>query len=461
MSETATFRKNKIELTEYDYSKDILNRVLMASFSAQEIEVLEEILYSSLRIPVEVLQNNLDLPKNELNPILEKLSQTGLFKIATDHVLVDKEMRKYYESQILKFEEDFKPGMEYLQALMRKVPIHVLPNWYSISRTSNNIFESIVEKYLLTPQIYQRYLLDLNLTDPIQQGIMNALYQSPDYELDAANIIEQHNLSQEQFEEHMLHLEFSFVCCIQFIREKDQYRQIITPFQEWKDYLLHVKKTEPTSIEEEKDVERDRTSDFAVVEEISAILELSQTKPIADRDYQKLQDQFPNLDQDAFSYYLEKLSTLNLLEEQRGVYSPTSDTVGWLKMDLINRALYLYRHPLNYLNENDLPEYLCQHKLIREAEKCVARAVDLGWIDLDYFLEGIFIPLREHHPIQLVRHGRTWKYQIPQYSEEELNFFRAIVQNWLFELGITATGSCNGRDCFTLTPLGQDLFSNE
>ncbi|NGX26458.1 MAG: hypothetical protein K940chlam6_00379 [Chlamydiae bacterium] len=461
MAEIATFRKNKIELKEYDYSKDIRNRVLMAQFTILDVETLEEILYSSLRIPVSVLQKNLDLGGQDLSPILERLSKTGLFKVVADHVLVDKEMRKYYEFQILKFEDDFKPGMEYLQGLLRKVPIHILPIWYSISRTSNNIFESIVEKYLETPQIFQRYLMDLNFSDPVQKGIMTAVYQSPNYEVDARDIIKKFDLTQEEFEEHMLHLEFSFVGCIKYIKEKKAFKQIITPFHEWKDYLCHVRDTEPSSIIDVEKVKRFKTSNFAVIEEMSAILEFAKKGPITEAIIPSLKKKCPEFDENDFSYYIKKFCTLNLADQNEKEIVCTSDSVEWLKTDLIDRALYLYRHPLNYLEDPKLPDELCSHRHLREAEKSICRVVNTGWVFLDNFIKAIFIPLKEDHMIKLVRLGRTWKYRLPEYSEKEIAFFKAVIQNWLFEQGITALGSLEGRECFTLTPLGQDLFSNE
>lgn len=461
MSEIATFRKNKIELTEYDYTRDVQNRVLMSSFTPLEVEVLEEILYSSLRIPVSVLEQNLDLAEGTLSPILDKLSRTGLFKVSSDHVLVEKEMRKYYEFQILKFEEDFKPGMEYLQGLLRKVPIHVLPLWYSISRTSNNIFESIVEKYLQTPQTFQRYLMDLNFSDPVQSGIMSAVYQSPNYEIDAHDIIKKYSLTQQQFEEHMLHLEFNFVACIKYEREKGKFKQMITPFQEWKDYLIYVQNTEPQTIFEEEQINRYKKSDFATVEEMSAIVEMASKKPITEKDISQLKKISPEFDPDDFHFFVEKLCTLNLLEQKGDQFISTSDSEEWLKMDLANRALYLYRHPLNSLNDPHFSEELSQHRILREAEKSLCRVIDTGWIYLDDFIKGIFIPLKEEHLIQLVRQGRTWKYRLPEYTDEEIAFFKAIVQNWAFHLGITALGTKGGRECFTLTPLGQELFRND
>src|SRR5690606_655670 len=103
--------------------------------------------------------------------------------IEGDTIFVDKDKRKYFEIQISRFDEDFVPGMEFVQGLLKKVPIQVLPLWYATPRTSNNIFESIIEKYLLTPQIYQRYLSELSLGDPLFTSIMRDLFVSADLKL--------------------------------------------------------------------------------------------------------------------------------------------------------------------------------------------------------------------------------------------------------------------------------------
>jgi len=441
MLEVANLKKHKIELSEYDFETDIQNRVFMAQFSPLDVEILEEILYSSLRIPISLLEQNLDLSREELLPIFEKLSQTKLFSIERDFILVDKEMRKYYEVQILKFEEDFKPGMEYLQGLLKKVPIHTLPLWYSISRTSNNIFESIVEKYLHSPQIFQRYLMELHLSDPIQTKIMNALYQSPNYELDASDMMKKFDLTQEQFEEHMLHLEFNFVCCIKYVRKGKSFQEVITPFYEWREYLCQVQNRDPISIIDEEKIKRLKKSDFAFIEEMSSILE----------------HKSESLDE----YLVEKLCDLHLAYKEKDKLLCTDEGKGWLKMDLKSRALFIYRHPLHTLNHEDLSEELCNERTLREAEKCITSVVYAGWVYLEDFLQGIFIPLKESQVITLKHIGKTWKYQLPKYAEVELNFFRAVIGQWLFEVGITALGTKEGRTCFCVTPFGQELFGNE
>lgn len=461
MAEIATFKKNKIELKEYDYSKDIQNRILMAQFTTLDVEVLEEILYSSLRIPLSILEQNLNLSSAELQKILDKLSKSELFQVSGGAVLVDKEMRKYYEMQILKFEDDFKPGMEYLQGLLRKVPIHILPNWYAISRTSDNIFESIVEKYLHSPQAFQRYLMELHLSDSVQKGIMNAVYQSPDYEVEASDMIKKFNLTLEEFEEHMLYLEFSFVACIRYKKKGSRFVEMISPFFEWQEYLCHVRDTEPTSIIDEEKIKRRKSSDFGVIEEMAAILELAQKGPITRAVIPAIQKKHPYFEASDFDRYVQKLCQMNLADRNGDKILCTSDSADWLKMKNPEKGMYIYRHPLNTLSSASLPAELCSPRLVREAEKSVARVANAGWVMLDDFLSGVFIPLKESHFITLKKLGRHWKYQLPEYTETELDFFYAVISRWLFEAGITALGTVDGRECFCLTPFGNTIFGNE
>src|SRR3990167_1724140 len=136
MIELNQIKKNRINLADYNSRQDIENRIVMSDFSPFYLEVLEEVLFSSLKISLRKLSKNLNTTD-----------------IAIKHT-VDKEIRKYFEFQIRRFSPKFKPDMEFVQGILKKVPIQFHPFWYSIPRTSNNIFESIVEKFLLTPQIF-------------------------------------------------------------------------------------------------------------------------------------------------------------------------------------------------------------------------------------------------------------------------------------------------------------------
>ncbi len=267
MLETTPVRKHKICLTDYNSRQDIENRMLMADFSPLDIEVLEEILFSSLHISPKKLARSVDASEAKLKPIFQKLSNAGLLKWDGDFYLVDKEKRKYFEFEMQRFNPDFKPDMEFLQGLLKKVPIHLLPNWYSISRTSSNIFESIVEKHLLSPQIFQRYLQELHFTNPIVHAVMESVLSAKNYRVSSSDLIAKYNLSRPAFEEIMLHLEFSFVCCVSYVKEEDHWHEVVTPFHEWHEYLLFLQNTE-AGVVDAKHVQRKEKHDFAYVKQI-------------------------------------------------------------------------------------------------------------------------------------------------------------------------------------------------
>ncbi len=127
-------------------------------------------------------------------------------------------------------------------------------------------------------------------------------------------------------------------------------------------------------------------------------------------------------------------------------------------MRVENRALYLYRHSLNKILSIQLPSHLLTEKVIRDAEKAVMRVLHTGWVLFEDFDKGVIVPFGDHAPATLKKCGKGWKYALPEYTPEERAFIRAIVFEWLFEAGITAVGTYNGKECFTVTAFGQSLF---
>jgi len=473
MIEMSPLRKNKINLSDYNYQRDLENRVLMAQFSTLDLDVLEEILYSSLMISVRKLAKSINIEESKLLPILEKFSKNGFLDIEDDQIIVDKEMRKYYESQIVKFDNEFSPGMEFLQGLLKKVPIHVLPSWYSIPRTSNNIFDSIIEKYLLTPQIFQRYLVELNHGDPIFSGLIHDVYNSPDFKIGSKELIEKYALTREQFEEYMLHLEFNFVCCLSYNKVGNQWKEVVTPFQEWREYLVFLKGTEAKPIQNTSDIISTRTQPFAFIQDMSVILNLAKKNPILlspthtgtfipqKNALQLIISKCEGLKESDAEYIDQLLTKLRLLKFADIVDSrlyALESANDWLDMRLENRALYIYRHPLNRILSKELPAYLCTERNIREAEKSIIRVLDAGWVYFEDFLKGVLVPLSESSVITLKRVGKTWKYTLPEYTADEKSLIHATIFEWLFEIGVVSKGMHGGKECFYVTPFGQSLF---
>lgn len=470
-------RKNKISLSDYDYQKDIENRLLMSQFSAVDLEILEEILYSSLQIPIKKLSQSLEMEEKKVMSSLEKFSKAGLLDINQDVVIVDKEMRKYFETQIQKFDEDFVPGMDFLQSLLRKPPIHTLPTWYSIPRTSNNIFESIVEKYLYTPQIFQRYLMELNFADPVLKGIVDDVYESEHLEVSAASLIQKYELSKEQFEEYMLQLEFNFVCCLGYKKTDDLWHEKVTPFHEWQEYMSFYKQTDVSSIEHSEKVHMKRSHEYSFVQDMAAILEKAKKQPLSlertedgyllpqRKILQSILENFSDLQMEASQIekyvgsLIAKIQLIKLADVTDKKLTLNDKAYEWLEMRIESRAMFLYRHPLNTPVILKGFESIYNEKSLREAEKSIVRALGKDWVLFDDFSKGLCVALKEDDAITLKRFGRTWKYTLPEYSADELAFTKMVIFDWLFQAGIVQVGTIAGKDCFRVTSIGHSLFA--
>ena len=456
MLELSATRKNKVNLSDYNCQQDIENRSLLADLSFFDHEVLQEIFFSPIKFSLKKLARSLGCEDSDLSPILAKLSRSGLLSIQDDTILVDKEMRKYFEFHMKRFDADFKPDMEYLQGILRKVPIHLLPSWYAIPRTSNNIFESIVDKYLLTPQFFHRYLSELNFTNPIATCVMQDVFADPDCRIASSDIITKYNLNRREFEEILLMLEFSFVCCVTYTKGVDLWIEWVTPFHEWHEYLKFFKTTDIASIPEGKKIERKRKNDFAFVEDLSSLLKTAQkgTLPCLEDIASTL-----SLPLEYASLLMKKLELIQCIEQKGNKQFRLLEAANdFLKLNLEKRALYLYRHPLNRIVNKDLPSELATEKYIREAEKSIRRVLKKQWVFFDDFMKGTIVCLNDLNGVSLKRVGKIWKYTLPTYTDKEFLFIKMTIFEWLFEVGMVAPGISEGRDCFTATPFGRFFF---
>lgn len=463
MLETHSFKKNKISLSDYNYKKDIDNRLLMAQFSPVDVAVLEEVLFSSLTVSVEKVAKNINENEESVLVAFGKLVEAGLLKSENGLFIVDKEMRKYFESQASKFESDFKPDMEFLQGLLKKVPIHVLPSWYAIPRLSNNIFNSILEKYLLTPTTFQRYLMEINFGDASLSAIAQDVFRSPNLQISSKDLIEKYGLTPAQFEEYMLILEFHFMCCIGYQKVGDEFREVVTPFHEWREYLSFLKNTQVKPIVDVSKVERLRPADYSFIQDMTAVLEAIKKEPIelSSKGYTPFLSQCEELSESHLPYLkqvIQKLCILQFAEISNGKLTALEYANEWLTLKVESKALFLYRHPLNRICTHQLPPELSNEKLIREAEKSIQRVLHLGWVLFDDFIKGVLVPLNERTAIVLKKTGKSWRYTLPEYTAEETLLIKATILEWLFEIGIVAIGTYENKECFSVTPFGQSLF---
>lgn len=466
----ATLRKNKITLLDYNYRRDIENRILMSQLTVHEVDLLKEVLDSSLQFTVDDLASALQIPLNEVIAALDKLSTTKLLSRQGSKVAVDKEMRKYYEFQARKFEEDFEPNIEYIQASLSKVPLHVLPTWYQLPKHTDHIFSAILDKYFQTPKIYEKYLQDLQFDDPVLNGIVKDVFSSPDFSVRSHDLREKYKLSHEQFEEMMLHLEYNFVCFISYRQVEGMWKEFVTPFFEWQEYLKFLRDTQPAAIKNSHEVESLCDREFAFVNDLSELLRFGQRIPIPVHEWKgkltisidyafthlpHLKKYDPELVQSYLTRILSKMMLLQLVEVKNYKLIPTSDIEGWLSKRPQDQALILFRNPLNRLTLFDVDQDLNTERNLREVERSLKRVLHSGWVYLEDFIKGMTAGIGSSEGIVLKQRGKRWKYHIPTYNEVEKTLVEGVICERLLEVGMTAAGTHQGRRCFCITPFGK------
>lgn len=466
-------QKNKISLSDYNYRRDIENRLLMADLTVFEVDVLREILDGSLKIPIHDLADTLDVNEKKLTPALNKLSKTQLLTIQGDTIFVDKEMRKYYESQIDKFDDHFEPGMEYLQGLLSKVPMHALLSWYSIPRTSNNIFSSIIENYLQTPKIYERYLSALRFDAPVLDEIVRDVLTSSELKVRGQELMERYGLSREQFEEYMLLLEFNFVCCLGYTQVDEVWEEVVTPFHEWSSYVRFLRETKPKSITDVSEIQRSHPEDNGFVQDINRLLKTLEQHNLkltrSDDSYTLSKDNIlfvlPHLKHSHMcsEKYTERLietaTDMQLATVKEYALLPMDEMQDWLLKPIHDQTTSVYRYSMNGLCDTIGCSF--GERDLRETERSLQSLVKQGWVYFDDYIKSLTAPIGNAQQVVLQNKGKKWKYALPTYSEEEIAFIKTVLFKGMFEAGLVATGIHHGKSCFCVTPFGRIVIGDE
>lgn len=441
-------RRGKIVLSDYHFQRDVETRLLLADLNCTEVALFNELFNYSLFIPVADLAAALDLSVRSVQEILSKFSASNLYRCDNGSVILNKSLRRYYEGELAKFDPSFEPGMEYLQHLLNKVPPYVLPNWYSLPRRCERMFLAIIDKYFANPKVYQRYLSDLKFTDPIPGGIVEAVFASPDLKMDAALLQRMFSLSPSEFHEWLLFLEYHFACCLKYERSGERWRAVVTPFHEWREYLLFIKQTEAPIIADTKNIARTHPRDFGFVEDLTLLLQHLKRRPlkvatykagwtISDRERQAL---FPHQPAPAYSQALiDKCFFMQFADIHKGQLIFLSRAEEWIPGSLVDKAMSMTRHPI-------------------QVEKGLRRVLHGGWVYVEDYVRGFTGCLRGKEPVALVNKGKRWKYQLPEYEGDDRALIEATLCQRLFEAGIVATGTHCGKACFCVTPFGISLF---
>ncbi len=436
-------KKSKICLTGYDLQGDLKGRLMMAKFSQTDLDVLEEILYSPVQTPLRELLRPFAPHTERALESLRMFEEMGLLAIRGTEVVVDKERRKYYEGESAKFSEEFKPGLEFVQGLLKKVPIHQLLAWYSIPRSADQIFESLIEQYLKTPSIYEKNLAELTTLEGPGYQIVQELLASPQLKLMGSEVRARYGLSPEEFEETMLLLEFQFAAYLTYERIGEEWQEVVVPLEEWKEYLLFLEKTRPQPLPTEC-VEAKEFAHFAFLEELSTCLwNVCENRPLAVEA----------------APLLARLESLRLIRQSDGLWIPTETTPSWLRMEPEEQALQIHRSLSHHPDLAKLPSSVQSERMVREAEKAILRAPLDAWVLISDLVSGALVALQEASSIKLVRQGKQWHYRTPVYADAEKQLLFWMLSQALYEMGAVQLGLYERQPCLRLTPFGRNLFS--
>lgn len=437
-------QKTKIILSDYDYQREIENRIFLSQLNAFEVQVIQEILHLSLRFSIDQLAETLNNSSYDLPLALEKLMKTGLFRWENKTIIVDKERRKYFELQLEKFEEDFEPTLDFYQNLLNQLPIHLLPKWYAIPRSSENIIASIIDKHFQTPKIFRQYLEEIEFDDPIIKSIIKDLYRSPGFELPVKQVLEKYRLSREAFEEICLLFEYYFICCSHYKKMGENWVEILTPFAEWRAFLSFEE--ERKYIQTSEEITPSYEADFQYFKELKNIL----TRIINEEETATCQ---------VSQKYLKRLNDLAfVLKDSKGKIIATKKGKEWSTKtfneqiaDLSSDPLYLFSDQVEFFD-------LVTPKNLRLIEKSIRSLLPNQWIDFEVFLSTFTAPIDNKKAISLKKQGKKWKYEIPIYDQKEKDFIKMAILERLNELGIVKTGIYEQKPCFYLTSFGHQFI---
>lgn len=473
--------KTRINLSDYDYQKEIDNRLLLGSLNQDEMAILEEITFSPTSFSITTLVKNSGLNKEAVLSTLEKVKPSKLLVVEEEQITVNKDARKYFELHIEKFDEDFSPNLNFLSALIRRVPLDVLPMWYPIPRSSDNIFESLVEKFLLTPQMLIRYMGEVKLSSDLLKVILDALETDSNHFVSFKALEQEHNASKKDLYEASLTLEFLLLASHTFDTTGDEPVEGITFFNEWKDYLNFKDNKKPACICDSDKVPSLHEDPFFFLNTLDAFLALCKQETItlivdADEAWSlshdamtRVLDHFDTFAheteeqmhyvRDIFTKVVHAARTLKLISIEQSKLDLNEAYSEWQTFDIEEKALFLYRKLVASYDFSELRGSACKERKVHEIEKSLIQIPEQGWILLSEFLSNLTLNLSEQSQCRLTRFGKKWKYVLPSYSNEELSLIEKIVYDWLFQVGAIQRGLLEGKPCIKLTPFGKKVFA--
>jgi hypothetical protein len=439
-------KKHKVDLSEYTVDQDLFFRAKLAELEPTTTRLMIELFYLSSKTTLPKLKNALDLTENELKLFFDRMAPFQILSLEQDVVLIDKEVKKKIECFLAKFEEDFIAGIEYFQALLKQVPISILPTWYSLPRSCDSIFLSLKEKIFQTPAQYLRHIKEVETEKYPIQPIVNALLANPSAPLKLFELKKLTGLDGAELDECILFLEFNFIAVLTYRENEEKWDAELSLPEELKNYLKKQSVTPPFTDLVQFDVVPDRGIPLTFAFDLSQAIRFAKLYPLK----VSLQDEAYTFD----PFSLEKLKgvlpcstpylvnillkglDLDLLRVVDGFVTLHPQAEPWLLYSIEKQALSLYK--VLWMQKN---------QSAKQAEKGLSTIISRGWVLADEVIDFI----SSGKPV-LSRGRDGYIYEI----QDEVKLTHEHL-NTLFESGLIEWGTFEKKRCLRLTELGKQI----
>ena len=175
----------------------------------------------------------------------------------------------------------------------------------------------------------------------------------------------------------MLHLEYNFVCFLTYKKLDGLWKECVTPFFEWQEYMRFHREQLPIPIE--GSIKKWGVGEFPFLADIEILLKACQEKPTR-VDLKKATAWLPqdaSEDKKSVQKYLDRLLDKILLLELGEINNKelhlTRRGESWREKPRHEQAMALYRHPFNKLLIDSNDPVLLSEKSVREAEKALKK----------------------------------------------------------------------------------------
>lgn len=446
MSSLLLQKKNRVQLDDFEYLEEVRTRKFFFNISQDWIVLLEELLFFPSKISLYKAALALSLSKEEFLDVLSYFAPLNFFEIDQDYITFDKDLRKGIEFYLGKFEANFIGGIDYFQSLLKRVPIHLLPTWYSLPRSCDSIFSSLIERIFHTPQHFQRHLLEIEQEDELYALVLRNLYKSKNFSVDSETLRQQLEIDPDNWQALLLHLELSLVLVVGYRLEKDRYRETLYVPTEFREYLSKRLEKMPRPILDQRIVIKERGVSISFPFDLSQVLaatkrfsiKISYANDFWTIDAETIKDLSDDISYpiDYLNRLISKLIYLGLAIPSEGLLLPAIEAQEWLASSLERQALALFK-ALWMKDPNSLRYY----------EKGLSRISDLGWVLMDECIQTI-----SSDRFYIEKTGKRW-----YYTAEDKRLLTPQHFETLFECGLIEFGSYEGNRCLKLTEFGKQI----